>query len=203
MEGGWRMSIDPSSFHLHNIADTCAAWNVLSSRTLYSRARAAGVVFICTHFVLYECLFKPRKAPDAHDEELRSRFRFAQKESAFAPYHLDIADLQTIELLQNRKRLGKGELSSIAFAIKTRQAFFTDDQKARRLAREVSTEFVTQTTPHLFGWLFFHCHLCDAEKETVIQEHKALGGQLAQYFEEMYMEACRCRLLATKGGITS
>lgn len=190
------MSIDPSSFHLHNITDTCGVWNVLSSRTLYSRARDAGVFFVCTRFVLYECLFKPRKTVKACDEELRSRFRAAQSESAFHIYPLDITDLQAIEVLENRKKLGKGELSSIAFALKTRQAFLTDDQKARRLAREVLQNSVTQTTPHLLGWLFFTTRLVDADKNTIIKEHLEMGRPLAEYFEQMYLEACRCRLMA-------
>jgi predicted nucleic acid-binding protein len=195
------MAIDPSSFHLHNITDTCGVWNVLSSRTLYSRARGAGVVFICTGFVLYECLFKPRKTPDPFDEELRSRFRAAQRESAFDTYSLDITDLQTIEILENRKRLGKGELSSIAFAMKTRQAFLTDDQKARRLARDVLRESIIQTTPHLVGWLFFTNRLVDADKSTIIKEHQEMRRPLAKYFEQMYLEACRCRLMANQGAM--
>jgi len=193
------MSIDPSSFHLNNITDTCAVWNVLSSRTLYVAARGAGVVFICTRFVLYECLFKPRRTVDACDGELQTRLRAAQKDSCFATYPLDVADLQTIEILENRRRLGKGELSSIAFALKTRQAFLTDDQKARKLAREVLRESPTQTTPHLLGWLFFANRLGDADKTTIIKEHQGMGRHLARYFEEAYLEACRCRLVANQG----
>jgi len=157
------MAIDPSSFHLHNITDTCAVWNILSSRTLYNSARGAGVAFICTGFVLYECLFKPKRTTDPIDEELKSRLRAARLESAFETHSLDIADLQTLEILENRKRLGKGELSSIAFAIKTQQALLTDDQKARKLAREVLKKSIIQTTPHLFGWLFFINYRFDEE----------------------------------------
>ena len=193
------MSIDPSFFYLHNVTDTCAVWNVLSSRTLYVRSRNAGVVFVFTRFVLYECLYKPRKAVSACDEELRSRLRAAQKELSFVTYPLDITDLQTIELLENRKTLGKGELSSIAFALKTRQAFLTDDQKARKLAREVLQNSVTQTTPHLFGWLFFTSCLTDADKDNIIKEHKEMRRPLAEFFEQMYLEACRCRLMTSQG----
>lgn len=196
------MSIDPSSFHLNNITDTCAVWNVLSSRMLYGRAREAGVVFVCTRFVQYECLFKARKTHSASDHELQERLRAAQRDSAFATYPLDIAELQTIGLLENRKRLGKGELSSIAFALKTRQAFLTDDQKARKLAREVLTESPIQTTPHLVGWLFFTRRLTDSDKDVVMDEHEKMGRTLATYFEDMYLEACRCRLLAQQGAAT-
>lgn len=195
------MAIDTSSFHLHNITDTCGVWNVLSSRTLYTRARNAGVNFICTGFVVYECLFKPRKATDPCDVELCSRLRMAQRDSDFKSYPLDIADLQTIEILENRKRLGKGELSSIAFALKTRQAFLTDDQRARKLAREVMRSSITQTTPHLLGWLFFTGQLVDGEKDTVIKEHQEMNRPLSKYFEEMYLESCRCRLMAKTGAM--
>lgn len=34
-----------------------------------------------------------------------------------------------VEALENRKKLGKGELSSSAFAMKIGQAVITDDQK--------------------------------------------------------------------------
>ena len=193
------MPIDPSSFHLYNVTDTCAVWNVLSSRTLYSTARGAGVVFICTRFVLYECLFKPRQKISACDEELQSRFRAAQRESVFGTYSMDITDLQTIGLLENRKRLGKGELSSIAFALKIRKALLTDDQKARRLACELLQELVTQTTPHLLGWLFFTNRLVDADKNTIIKEHLEMARPLGEYSEQIYLEACRCRLMANRG----
>jgi hypothetical protein len=195
------MSIDPSSFHLHNIADTCAVWNVLSSRTLYSAARGAGVVFICTGFVLYECLFKPRRTISACDGELQTRLRSARKDSCFVSYPLDVTDLQTIAILENRKRLGKGELSSIAFALKSRQAFLTDDQRARKLAREVLLESPTQTTPHLVGWLFFSNRLGDADKGTIIKEHEGMERHLTRYFDEAYLEACRCRLMANHGAV--
>ncbi|MGD0263596.1 MAG: hypothetical protein ABSD47_01420 [Candidatus Methylomirabilota bacterium] len=189
------MAIDPSSFHPVNVTDTCAVWNVLSSRTLYTAARLAGVVFVCTGFVVYECLFKPRKTETVSDKELQARLRAAQKEPSFVTYPLDVADLQTIGILESRKRLGKGELSSIAFALKIRQAFLTDDQKARRLAREIFGEVPTQTTPHLLGWLFFGNRLGDADKDAIVKEHAGLGRSLAQHFEEAYLEACRCRLM--------
>jgi len=41
------MAIDPSKFHLVNVMDTCAVWNVLSSARLYSAAKEAGSLSIC------------------------------------------------------------------------------------------------------------------------------------------------------------
>ena len=193
------MLVNPSSFYRYNVADTCSVWNVLSSLMLYSRARQAGVLFICTHFVIYECLHKPRKKIDNCDLELQRRLKRAQQDSAFVSYSIDIADLQTIELLENRKRLGKGELSAIAFALKTGQAFITDDQKARKLAQQILQQSLTQTTPHLVGWLFYTNCLSDGDKDILIREHKEMGCTLGVYFEEMYHEAYRCKFLMCQG----
>lgn len=93
-------------------------------------------------------------------------------------------------------RVGKGELSSIAFAKKAGLAFMTDDQKARKLGSGVIGGNRVQTTPHLFGWLFFNGRLSDSDKSNVIDEHERFGRPLRPYFETMYNEALRCRLMA-------
>ncbi|MGB6378035.1 MAG: hypothetical protein WBG24_15075 [Syntrophobacteria bacterium] len=192
------MAIDPSRFELHNVADTCAVWNVLSSRILYSTASSAGCGFCLTQFVYYECLFKPRSNPTKEELELQDRLRRERAKGDFRLFSLNIDDLQDVVLLENRNRLSKGELSSIAFAIKTQQAFLTDDQKARKLATEVMDSAKVQTTPHLFGWLCFTSRLGDGDKDTICKEHIKFNRPLAQYFEIMYQEALRCRLMAHK-----
>ena len=75
MVGVWPMSIDPSFFHKHNITDTCAVWNILSSPKLYATSKAAQVTFYCTYFVIYECLYKERQRETKKDNELKSRLR--------------------------------------------------------------------------------------------------------------------------------
>jgi len=67
---------------------------------------------------------------------------------------ISVRRLAEVELLESRTRLGKGELSSIAFAMKIGHAIITDDKEARKLA-ETSGHALTQTTPHLFAWLIF------------------------------------------------
>jgi predicted nucleic acid-binding protein len=109
---------------------------------------------------------------------------------------LDAADLQDVAILEKRRRLGKGELSSIAFAKKTRQAFMTDDRKAQRLGEAVLANQMTQSTPHLFGWLIFTGKLTDIDKDRVINEHQSLNRPLRKHFEDIYLEALRCRLMA-------
>jgi hypothetical protein len=124
---------------------------------------------------------------------LRDRFIKENGRKKFESFSLSIEDLQEIEILRNRKNLGKGELSSIVFALKTKQAFLTDDQRARKLAAKVMKDRVVQTTPHLFGWLFFRGLLLDSDRVTIIQEHTSYDRPLAPYFEELYYEALRCR----------
>ncbi len=190
------MALDYSTFHTTNMADTCAIWNTLSSKLLYQAALSANCVFSCTAYVAYECLLKPRSKVDKLDEDLQSLLRQEQQKGRFIAYHLDVDDLLEIEILEKRRNLGKGELSSIAFATRTNQAFLTDDQRARKLASEVMGRGQVQTTPHLFGWLLYKQFLGDSDKDPIISEHESMNGPLKQHFEDAYQEALRSRLVA-------
>jgi len=192
------MAIDPRSFNKVSLTDTCSVWNVLSSDRLYRSASAAGCVFCCTAFVNYECLLKPRKRLYSHDVELQKRLIAARQAGKFQLFSLEIEDLQEVEILERRKKLGKGELSSIAFAKRTRQAFLTDDKNALRLALEVLPVGHVQTTPDLFCWLIFEQLLGDSDKQVVISEHESLNGPLKDQFEASYSLALQYRL-ASKG----
>lgn len=176
------------------MADTCAVWNVLSSDKLYQSASAAGCIFCCTGFVNYECLLKPRKHVYAHDVELQNRLRSARTKGKFQLFILEIEDLQEVEILERRKKLGKGELSSIAFAKRTGQAFLTDDKNALKLALEVLPSGYVQTTPDLFGWLIYEQLLGDSDKQVVISQHESLKRPLKEKFEEGYSLALQYRL---------
>jgi predicted nucleic acid-binding protein len=186
------MAIDPSRFATSNVVDTCAVWNILSSRCLYSAALSASCHFVITNYVEYECLRKPRTRTRASDLELMSRLRTEQKKSRFRACPCDLSDIET--LLEQRERLGKGEISSIALAMKFRQAVLTDDQKARRLATTAGHEMV-QTTPHLLSWLIYHHRLADSDKDIVIAQHRELDGTIEKYFEDAYLLALQHRLL--------
>lgn len=182
------LEIDPSSFHMVNIADTCAVWNVLSSLRLFSVAKAAGCHFGVTAFVHYECLVKKRGVLKEFDKTLMDRLRKVQREGAFEIHATTLDDLQRVAQLEERKKLGKGELSSIVFAMKTGQAFMTDDQRARKLAHEVGHTKV-QTTPHLLAWLFFTGRLSEGDKAPIIQQHVEMGQILKPYFERAHSMA--------------
>lgn len=190
--------IDPSKFERLNVADTCSIWNVLSSRILYSAAKLAGIFFCCTEFVRYECLHKPGQ-PRPERSELQSRLTRAIGNGDFKCCKIDIEDLQDVEIIENRMRLSKGEISSIVFAKKSNQAFMTDDKKASKLARMVINSNMVQSTPHLLAWLYFGGKLQDSDKDTVIADLTVLNrGSLKTHIDEAYREALRCRLLTQR-----
>lgn len=192
------MPLDPSQFGLSSVADTCAVWNILSSKLLNVTAREAGCTFCCTAYVEYECLRKPRSSQNAEELELVERLEFERAAGRFATYHLAVDDLIEVEVLENRKRLGKGELSTIAFAKRTNQFLITDDQKARRLADVALEKDRVQTTPHLFGWLIFSQRLSDGDVPTVIAQHEEMKRPLKSYFTEMHQYALQLRLNALR-----
>lgn len=191
------MAIDPSSFHPVNVTDTCAVWNLLSSARLYTVALDANCDFCITSFVRYECLVKPRRALTDTDKDLRSRLIREQSRGRFTTHSCGIRDLQTVQMLESRRRLGKGELSSIAFAIKIGHAVMTDDQRARRLADSCSHR-PSQTTPHLHSWLIFTGRLTDADHALVIAQHREMGGSLAPHLQRGYELALQCRYNAAR-----
>ena len=190
------MAIDCSQFTLIGVIDTCAIWNVLSSRKLTIASKSAKCHFSATTFVYYEALHKPRKSLTRKDEELQRRLRAERLSGFFGDCSLDIRDLQDVDILDRRMKVGKGELSSIAFAKKAGLTFMTDDQKARRLGGGVIGADKVQTTPHLFGWLLFTGLLSDEDKSSVIDEHESFGRPLRPYFETMYTEALRIKLMS-------
>ncbi len=182
------------NFKKINVLDTCSVWNVLSSRQLYSVAICNSFNFCCTFFVHYECLYKSRSTKPSEDAELCNRLVREIQLGKITIHHLELEDLNEIAILQRRKRLGKGELSSIAFSRRIHQAFLTDDQGARKLANEVLGEEFVQTTPQLFGYLVYNGTLTDPDKDDIISEHKSLNRPLEQHFKKLYLTALELRL---------
>ncbi|MGZ8218321.1 hypothetical protein [Methylomagnum sp.] len=192
------MEINISRFAKTSVIDTCAIWHILSSTKLVSAVKASNAHFAATAFVYYEALYKPRSAPTREDIELQQKLREERLLGFFGDCSIDISDLQEVGILEKRKRLGKGELSSIAFAKKTGLAFMTDDQKARKLGKSIIGKDQIQTTPHLFGWLFYMGYLESSDKLDIINQHESHGGKLRQYFEEAYKEAKRYLIMDGK-----
>ena len=140
-------------------------------------------------------MIKPRKSATESDYELRRRLQAEQRRGSFVAHSCSIGDLQDVKVIENRRRLGMGEISSIAFAMRIGQAVLTDDQKARKLAQSVGHKLV-QTTPHLLSWLIFTRRLGDADVPIVVNQHQALGGDLTPHLNEAYRLALQCQLNA-------
>jgi len=194
--------LNPTVFTPYNVIDSCSIWNLLSSQILYRAAvsDSASCLFSCTNYVYYECIIKRRHNTSLKENELKERLiQERSKGKQFCDYHLSIEDLQDLEILEKRKNLGKGELSSIVFAKKTNQSFMTDDRGARVLAESVLNKDKVQTIPHLFGWLMFNNFISDSDKDPIVQEHSSFRttkrGNLTKFFEEMYKKALEFRLM--------
>jgi predicted nucleic acid-binding protein len=190
------MAINPAVFHKVNILDSCSIWNILSSLMLWSRAEQAACYFSCTQFVIYECLFKRRKIRTAADDELKRRMTHELKSARITAVHLDLEDLQEVEVLARRRNLGKGELSAIAFARRTGHAILTDDQKARKLAAAVLSPQLVQTVPHLAAWLLYTGYIGDTEFDDLIKQHRAFGRPLGPHLETARKLSLEARLAA-------
>lgn len=188
------ITVDITEFYSHNIVDSCSVSNLLSSYKLFAAAKDSRCTFHCTSYVQYECLYKRPKEERPELIEFRNRFRKAISQGDFQIHSISVEDLQEVQVLEKRKRLSKGELSSMVFAKKTNQAFMTDDQKARLLGNDYLGSSRVQTTPHLFGWLFYIGRLSDTDKDIIIQEHTRMGRPLGRYLEAMYHEALKLRL---------
>ena len=196
------MNSNITKLTLFNVIDSCSVWNILSSRLIFRASVEAGCYFSLTNYVSYECLFKKRKKEV--EESIISSLKREIETKRFMNCNITIDDLQEISILENRKKLGKGELSSIVFAKKTRQAFLTDDRKARNLAIQVlGSEFV-QTTPHLVGFCFYKRYLTDSDINILIAEHQtsltSSWGDLSRFFREAYEESLKIGLLETHFG---
>ena len=92
---------------------------MLSQKLLHWTSKIVRCDFYITDFVQYECLNKPYSTSTAAESKLMARLRHEQSRGTFKPYSCGIEDLQDIKLHESRQRLGMGELSSIAFAMKT------------------------------------------------------------------------------------
>lgn len=187
------MNIDITNFEKLNIIDTCTIDNLLSSETLYRAALGANCFFCYTKFVEYEMLYKSRKKINEHSMKLQQKLKAETILKKFECHSLSIDDLQEIEILEKRKKLGGGELSSIAFAKKINQCFMTDDSKARKLGQSVLGDNRVQTTPHLLGWLFYIRDLIDSDFPSIIKEHESYFRPLSEYFKEAYHESLRIK----------
>ena len=189
------MKINITTCHKVNVADSCALWNILSSQIFYAVLADQRFEFSCTDFVIYECLHRARSVVTAHDEQIKRRLKKLIDGKKITAHKLTIEDLQDEQVLANRRSLGRGELSSIAFAKKTHLCFLTDDQKARKIAGEILGSDKVQTTPLLLVWLLYMGFLTDGDLEPVIKEHLEAVRPLEAYFRAVHRESWRIKSL--------
>lgn len=191
------MSFDPTVFSALVAVDTCAVWNILSSKKLSLAAFSSGPTFIITPMVNYECIHKPRKQETAEQQELKSRFHAAIKRKKLSIQHCELDDLITIAR-QAPKKLSSGELSCIAMSYKLNTiAVMTDEKLAKKFAEE-SLGLRVETTPKLYGWLLYKRILNDADHHDVIKEHEILERRpLTEFFNKAYETALQYQVTIT------
>lgn len=190
------MAFNPTKFSMMVVTDTCAVWNILSSRKLSQAAREGRVTFCLTPMVLYECLKKPRKILTIEMQELIRRLTNARNQGNFPVQSCDIEDLVTVSR-NAPSALSSGELSCIAAAFRIPTlSFMTDERKARHYA-ENNLQLKVETTPRLYGWLHFRGYLSDSDHAEVLAEHEIYERRpLTKFFDEAYRTALQHRLMS-------
>lgn len=185
------IDFDFSEINKLSVIDTCAILNLFSSEKLYNTIINENFSFCYTSFVEYETFYKRVKKTTKEIQFQRKKLQQETEKQRFRCERLSIDDLQEVEILDARKKLGKGELSSIAFAKKINQTFMTDDKGARKLGEEILGKQRVLTTPRVLGWLYFNRILTDPDHKDIICEHKSSGRKMAHIYEEIYKEALR------------
>ena len=192
------MNIDITKCFKSNLIDTCSIWNILSSPIIYSVLLDNNFSLSITKFVEYECLFKYRPQQNSKELNLRCLLEKELIKGKIKCHALTLEDLQDDFILENRKKIGIGELSSIAFAKKVSIAFLTDDQKARKLASNHIGKVNVQTTPLILGWLLFNNLISDGDIEPIIKSHNEHNRPLEKYFRYVHMESHRIKMQLNK-----
>ncbi len=178
--------------------DTCAVWNILSSRTLTVAAKGQNRHFLLAEYVRYECLVKPRK-PSESGRSLRTKLR---EELAlgrhFSAFSLAVDDLrELVASVGPIRRFHNGELAALALATKLGNGFLTDDRAARTLGENLLGASRVRTTPHLVGWLVYCRQLTDGDIPTIIADNAAFrgeNGRLGGFIQKCYEHAMGLRL---------
>lgn len=183
-----------SVFALLNVVDTCSLWNLLASPFLYSAARKAGMSMSSTKFVKYECFDKP--GPNSPEwQELRKRLLKCIEAGEVLFCDIELEDLQEVAALEARKAISKGELSSIAWAKRTQQIFFSDDKQAKKLAKAALSESAVQDTPHLCAWLCINDSIHEHDELRIRTELQSLKRPLDPHISNAFRAALEFRLM--------
>jgi len=179
---------------VREISDTCSIWHMLSSDRFNNAAVRAGLKFLMTQAVLYECFQKQRSELSQEQKELHSRLLRERNRGRFELKTCSIEDLLAVTATAPM-RLGAGELSCIAAAYRDGSVALMTDEKLARRHSEERLGLKVETTPKLYGYLHFKRHLNDSDHFSIVSEHERYERRpLTRFFNEAYEEALRCRL---------
>lgn len=192
------MSFDPAVFSQVSVVDTCAVWNMLSSRLLYQAAIQSKRYFCLTPMVLYECLQNPRSNITPEQKQLMERLEDALEEGQFQRQECSLEDLLAISD-KSPGKLGAGELSCLAIAYRIRTISMLTDEKLARDYASKTLKLEVGTTPRLYGYLHFHYHLSESDHGLVIEEHERFERRpLTKFLNEAFETALRCKLMTSQ-----
>lgn len=180
------------------VVDTCAVWNMLSSRIFNQAAVQSRLFFCITPFVLHECSAKRSVSPAEQQEqqkELLTRLQIERTNGRFSLQGCSVNDLAAVSAAAPGK-LGAGELSCIAVAYGIRSMVFMSDDKAAKKYAEEKLNLQVESTPRLYGYLHYHRHLGDSDHSKVIQEHELFEQRpLTKFLEVTFNQAMHSRLM--------
>ncbi|MDD5456894.1 MAG: hypothetical protein PHV30_07675 [Candidatus Margulisbacteria bacterium] len=186
--------INYASFFTINITDSCSIQNIIASNRIFRASLLAKCYFSITRYVEYESIYKKRKSSKSGEQELIKKIQKAISENSIKVCDITIDDLNDRLIADNRKRLGMGEISSIAFAKRTGLGFLTDDKPAKKFALKSLEASKVQSSIHLVGWLFYFRHLVDTDIDLIIREHTYHNRHFGEHYRKAYEKAMQYRL---------
>ncbi|SCZ80482.1 type II toxin-antitoxin system VapC family toxin [Acidaminobacter hydrogenoformans] len=189
---------DIKNFNKNSVIDSCSVINVVSSETLFQSAKIEKCKFIITTYIEYELLKKSRGYKDKDHEirafELDKRIEQAIETGEILKYSLDISDLLDPLVNEHKRGKSRGELTAIILAKKFNVGLFTDDKKAQKIASDSLGVNRVESLYSLIGWLTWSGLLNDAEKESIITQHKYYFRDVSKCVEKGFVDGLMARL---------
>lgn len=188
------MSKEITNYNKDNVIDTCSIWNIIYSKKFYGISTSYLNSFVMTDYVKYETLGKKWTHNIDKETELKGFLKKEISNRRFNLYNITIEELQDPLIAKSRKNLGKGELSCIAFAKSKSISIITDDQGARKHAKDILGEDRVRTIPHLLGFLVFNDYLFDSDVCVILSDHKEYSSDIIVFLESCYKLALQLKL---------
>ena len=175
----------------YTVIDACSTVNLISSKMFLSHALNDGFEFNMTRNVEFELVSKPLRRPNKRIEEQREYIKHLLAQKDLIRTSLSIDDLHELAELEERKKLGIGELSCIAYAKHKRLTVITDDTDAGNFAEKVLGNDYANNTADLLGNLLYRRIIIDNEYDSLIQEHLNNKGNMKSLYDAVRSIAIR------------